>query len=136
MRHAKPLSLWLDYLPTGKLTENARRRMHWAEYSRVHGQERSDAKKALLEALGRSRPRFECFSVAYQFHFGDKKLRDRDGLVQRIKVVQDMMVEVGLIPDDSDRYMEGFEMRKPVYGASKEGLAIWIGRWQEGGDQA
>ena len=62
-------------------------------------------------------------------------MRDRDGLAQRFKVVQDLMgqpkgkdstYKLGIIVDDSDKYINLWSILPTVYGASAEMLEIEI----------
>jgi len=124
----------LPEVPNAALTENRRRGMHYRQYAKVLQEEKEKFYLLLLQ----ERPSV-AFSgrvdLSYRFHFKDRRMRDRDGLAQRLKVVQDLMgqpkgkdstYKLGIIVDDSDKYINLWSILPTVYGASAEMLEIEI----------
>ena len=125
---ALALVLHLAWAPSGRLAENRRRRLHWSQYASVMAQERADACKAVLEALGRDRPQLPYAYVTLRYHFTDSRRRDVDGLVQRSKVLLDALVSTGILPDDGPEHLRGLYIPAATTGES-DGVVVEL--WSE-----
>ena len=99
---SRTLTLALPYVPSGKLAENARRRLNWGAYAALLAGEREVAYGLILEALGGKRPHFERCTLSIQFTFKRKgQGPDYENLVARQKPLVDVLVQVGVLAGDS-----------------------------------
>ena len=73
--------------------------------------------------------------ISYRFHFTNARMQDRGGLAERVKHIQDMLCQpkgkdvtykLGIIVDDSDKYINRWEILPTVYRAEHEMLEIEV----------
>jgi Trp operon repressor len=130
----------LEILPSAGLTENRRRRMHWAVYAKLVQAEKEKFYQLLLAAWDNSESFSGRVNLRYRFFFKTATRRDRDGLGQRLKVVQDLLgkpvgkdiaYKLGIIVDDSDLYVSEWTILQTVYRASSDALEIEIQKAEE-----
>jgi len=132
--------LRIPQVPSAALTENRRR--GWQENSGKKQSMKEEFWPLLCEALdswthyGNQTPWYTgMVDISYRFHFKDARMRDRDGLAQRLKVIQDLLgspkgkdisYKLGIIIDDSDKWINRWEILPTVYKAPAEMLEISI----------
>lgn len=63
----------------------------------------------LLGREGRGVARFHLTRarVVFEFAYPDRRRRDRHNLAPTVKAMMDGLIDAGLLPDDSDRYLDG-----------------------------
>ena len=130
--------LRIPAVPSAALTEN--RRHGWQENSGKKQSMKEEFYPLLREAfwgalVGNNENLRGKVDISYRFYFKDARMRDRDGLAQRLKVIQDMLgspkgkditYKLGIIVDDSDKYINRWEILPTVYKAPAEMLEIEI----------
>lgn len=135
--------LRIPVVPSAALTENRRR--GWQENS---GKKQSMKVQFLTlidlawyEADNNCNAFFGRVDISYRFYFKDARMRDRDGLAQRLKVIQDLLgspkgkditYKLGIIVDDSDKYINRWGILPTVYKADHEMLEIEITEASDG----
>lgn len=134
---SRSFEVFIDTVPSGELVENTRRRMHWGAYASMLKEEKDRLYLFLLAAwVDVGRPVFPGpVNVSFRFFFHGHRLRDRDGLVGRLKPILDILGtatnknsgwKLGVIWDDSDLYIYDFAIKRTVYGHPTDGLRIRI----------
>jgi len=129
--------LRIPKVPSAALTENRRR--GWQENSGKKQSMKKEFYPLLFAAATVTTPQQPEFTgrvdLAYRFHFTDNRMRDRDNLAARLKVIQDMLgspkgkdisYKLGIIVDDSDKYINLWQVLPTVYKAPEEMLEISI----------
>jgi len=139
--------LRIPAVPSAALTENRRR--GWQENSGKKQSMKEEFYWLVYDAFGTAwneqddyTGRFEGrVDISYRFHFTDARMRDRDGLAQRLKVIQDMLClpkgkdisyKLGIIVDDSDKWINRWEILPTIYKAESEMLEIEITEASDG----
>lgn len=94
-------------LPAGIELLNANRRIHWRR--------RAEITKAIREATHLlacgSVPRLQRAQIVAEYRPPDRRRRDVHNLYPSAKAAVDGLVDAGVLPDDSDRYLIGPDMR-------------------------
>lgn len=82
-------------------------KMHWAARSRLTKQLRQWG--YLLGRGGEGVARFglQRARVEVEFAYPDRRRRDRSNLAPTVKALMDGLIDAGLLPDDSDRFLDG-----------------------------
>lgn len=82
-------------------------KMHWAARSRLTKQLRQWG--YLLGRGGEGVARFglQHARVEVEFAYPDRRRRDRSNLAPTVKALMDGLIDAGLLPDDSDRFLDG-----------------------------
>lgn len=109
MRGAAPPGprTWTVALPAGLPLLNANRRVHW----RVrHERTKAIREAAYLIARG-AVPPLQRAHVVGEYRPPDRRRRDVHNLYPSAKAAVDGLVDAGVLPDDSDRYLIGPDMR-------------------------
>lgn len=98
---------WAVELPAGLPLLNANRRVHW----RVrHERTKAIREAAYLLARGQV-PALTRAQVIAEYRPPDRRRRDVHNLYPSAKAAVDGLVDAGVLPDDSDRYLIGPDMR-------------------------
>lgn len=88
---------------------SANQRIHWAKRARWTKAWRARAYVAAIQA---GRPKLDRAHVTVTIHFTDKRRRDVANLYPTVKAVVDGIVgDASVLPDDSDAYLVGPDMR-------------------------
>jgi Holliday junction resolvase RusA-like endonuclease len=121
------VKLVFPYVPSGKLAENQRRRMHWGSYATLLAEERDKAYGYILESLDGERPHYEKVRLTTQFFFKKKgKAPDFENIVARMKVVVDVVVALGILDDDNWEVIVEHSVLAPQTGQEADRLIITI----------
>lgn len=80
---------------------------HWAARARLTKQLRQWG-----YLLGREGEGVACFGLQHarvevEFAYPDRRRRDRSNLAPTVKALMDGLIDAGLLPDDSDRFLDG-----------------------------
>lgn len=87
------------------LTQNDK--MHWAARSRVTKQLRRLGYVIGREGRGVDVLCLQRARVEFEFAYPDRRRRDRHNLAPTVKALMDGLIDAGLLPDDSDRFLDG-----------------------------
>lgn len=82
-------------------------KMHWAARSRLTKQLRQWGYLLGREGEGVARLGLQHARVEIEFAYPDHRRRDRSNLAPTVKALMDGLIDAGLLPDDSDRYLDG-----------------------------
>lgn len=82
-------------------------RQHWATRARLTKQLRQWGYLLGREGEGVARLGLQHAHVEIEFAYPDRRRRDRSNLAPTVKALMDGMIDAGLLPDDSDRYLDG-----------------------------
>lgn len=87
--------------------------------------------KAALRQLGvlagrAARLEFDRARLTVLFHWPDRRIRDRHNYFPTIKHVLDGIVDAGVLPDDSDKYLDGPIPKTAPYGQCPPGQAVQL----------
>lgn len=82
-------------------------RQHWGTRHRLSGILQARARAAWINA---GRPSFDRCRMEVTVYYPDGRRRDLHNLVATVKPMIDGMVRSGMLPDDSDRYLDGPHM--------------------------
>lgn len=96
-------------IPDKILSPNAR--PHWAQKRRATKDLRECSKYLTLQAMAGRNIQFTEASMFTTWHWKDKRSRDRDNALARMKAVQDGIADAGLVKNDRDIWPEC-----PVFG--------------------
>lgn len=133
---ARVLRLHIDGLPDAQLSKNNRRSSglaSWAIQSRQVKDERERAAWLLKEALMNhdGRPYFDDewmfkapVALTFTVCFGDKRRRDLDGWASALAPWIDAMVDLGILVDDSTRYVRSLTVA--VEDGQEQGMAVEV----------
>ena len=99
---------WTVELPAGLTLLNANERLHWRPKNN-----RTQAIRAASFACVKAArvPKLKRASVVVEFRPPDRRRRDVHNLYPSAKAAIDGLVDAGVLPDDSDRYLVGPDMR-------------------------
>ena len=93
-------------LPAGIELLNANRRIHWRR--------RAEITKSIREATAHlcvHVPALKRAQIVAEYRPPDRRRRDVHNLYPSAKAAVDGLVDMGVLPDDSDRYLIGPDMR-------------------------
>lgn len=93
-------------LPRSKML-SANDKMHWAARSRLTKQLRQWGYLLGREGQGVARLHLTRARVEFEFAYPDRRRRDRHNLAPTVKALMDGLIDAGLLPDDSDRFLDG-----------------------------
>lgn len=98
--------------------ERSRRTKAWRDYTRVR-------------AIAAQIPHLPGGRVVCELRFADSRRRDSANWAPTAKAIVDGLVDAGVFPDDSHKFVAGPDMRigAPV-GASAVGVHLFIHPWQ------
>lgn len=82
-------------------------RLHWATRARLTKQLRQWGYLLGREGEGVACLGLQHAHVEIEFAYPDRRRRDRSNLAPTVKALMDGMIDAGLLPDDSDRYLDG-----------------------------
>lgn len=82
-------------------------KMHWTERSRLTMQLRLWGCLLGREGEGVARLHLTRARVEFEFAYPDRRRRDRHNLAPTVKAMMDGLIDAGLLPDDSDRFLDG-----------------------------
>lgn len=99
---------WSVALPAGLTLLNANRRMHWARRAELTRNIRAASFACVKSAKV---PRLRRAQIVVEFRPPDRRRRDVHNLYPSAKAAIDGLVDAGVLPDDSDRYLVGPDMR-------------------------
>ncbi|WP_433252940.1 hypothetical protein ACQPYK_08705 [Streptosporangium sp. CA-135522] len=99
---------WTISLPAGTPLLNANQRLHHAPKAKLTAAIREEARKATEEARV---PALRCAHIFGIFCPPTKRRRDVGNLYPSFKAAIDGAVDAGMLPDDSDDYLLGPDMR-------------------------
>lgn len=94
-------------LPAGMELLNANRRIHWRRRAEIT---KAIREAAYLLACG-SVPRLQRAQITVEYRPPDRRRRDVHNLYPSAKAAVDGLVDARILPDDSDRYLIGPDMR-------------------------
>lgn len=86
---------------------SANDKMHWAARSRLTKQLRQWGYLLGREGEGVARFGLQRARVEFEFAYPDSRRRDRSNLAPTVKALMDGLIDAGLLPDDSDRFLDG-----------------------------
>ena len=86
---------------------SANDKMHWAARARLTKQLRQWGYLLGREGQGVARLHLTRARVEFEFTYPDRRRRDRSNLAPTVKALMDGMIDAGLLPDDSDRFLDG-----------------------------
>jgi Holliday junction resolvase RusA-like endonuclease len=95
-------------LPAGLPLLNANRRIHWRRRAELTKDIRSTA---WMLTRARGIPGLARAQVVCEYLPPDRRRRDVHNLYPSAKAAVDGLVDAGVLPDDSDRYLVGPDMR-------------------------
>lgn len=99
---------WTVELPIGVPLLNANKRQHYMAKARLTKAIRQIARNyAIREAV----PALQRAHVVVEYRPPDRRRRDVHNLYPSAKAAVDGLVDAGVLPDDSDRYLTGPDMR-------------------------
>ena len=82
-------------------------KMHWAARARLTKQLRQWGYLLGREGEGVARLKLTHARVEVEFAYPDHRRRDRSNLAPTVKALMDGLIDAGLLPDDSDRFLDG-----------------------------
>ena len=80
---------------------------HWAVRARLTKQLRQWGYLLGREGEGIARFGLTHARVEVEFAYPDRRRRDRSNLAPTVKALMDGLIDAGLLPDDSDRFLDG-----------------------------
>lgn len=80
---------------------------HWAVRARLTKQLRQWGYLLGREGEGVARLGLTHARVEVEFAYPDRRQRDRSNLAPTVKALMDGLIDAGLLPDDSDRFLDG-----------------------------
>ena len=86
---------------------SANDKMHWAARARLTKQLRQWGYLLGREGQGVARLHLTRARVEFEFAYPDRRRRDRHNLAPTVKALMDGLIDAGLLPDDSDRFLDG-----------------------------
>lgn len=86
---------------------SANDKMHWAARARLTKQLRQWGYLLGREGQGVARLHLTRARVEFEFAYPDRRRRDRHNLAPTVKAFMDGLIDAGLLPDDSDRFLDG-----------------------------
>lgn len=89
----------------GLLTANDK--PHWARKAALTKQLRRWGYLLAREGQGVARLHLTRARVEFEFAYPDRRRRDRHNLAPTVKALMDGLIDAGLLPDDSDRFLDG-----------------------------
>lgn len=92
--------------PVRKAWLNANDRIHWSLKAKLTKGWRENAYAA--SSVGQ----IDRAHIVATLHFGDDRRRDVGNYAPTVKAAVDGLVDAGVIPDDSDRYLIGPDLRR------------------------
>lgn len=98
--------------PVRKAWLNANDRIHWSQKAKLTRDWRANAWGAAMCVQMRPTPWLVKAHVVATLHFGDDRRRDVGNYAPTVKAAVDGLVDAGVIPDDSDRYLIGPDLRR------------------------
>lgn len=99
---------WTVPIPPGTPLLNANQRIHWRQRA---ARTRVLRDAALVLARAARMPRLERAYVIAEYRPPDRRRRDVANLYPSFKACIDGIVSAGVLPDDSDTYLTGPDMR-------------------------
>jgi Holliday junction resolvase RusA-like endonuclease len=99
---------WTIELPVGMALLNANRRQHHMAKARLTKAIRDAAHVC---ARGYRIPTLQRARIVCEFRPPDRRIRDVHNLFPSAKAAIDGLVDAGVLPDDSDRYLIGPDLR-------------------------
>jgi crossover junction endodeoxyribonuclease RusA len=99
---------WRVEFPAGIPLLNANRRQHWAVKARIT----RDLRQVAFVCARRDRvPALSRAHIVVEYCPPDRRRRDVHNLFPSAKAAVDGLVDAGVLPDDSDTYLTGPDMR-------------------------
>ena len=86
---------------------SANDKVHWAVRARLTKQLRQWGYLLGREGEGVARLGLTHARVEFEFAYPDRRRRDRSNLALTVKAIMDGLIDAGLLPDDSDRFLDG-----------------------------
>lgn len=86
---------------------SANDKVHWAVRARLTKQLRQWGYLLGREGEGVARLGLTHARVEFEFAYPDRRRRDRSNLAPTVKAIMDGLIDAGLLPDDSDRFLDG-----------------------------
>lgn len=99
---------WTVELPAGLTLLNANQRLHWSRKAELTRNIRAAAYVCTRHVKV---PRLRRISVVAEYRPPDRRRRDVHNLYPSAKAAVDGLIDAGVLPDDSDRYLVGPDMR-------------------------
>jgi Holliday junction resolvase RusA-like endonuclease len=119
---------YLVELPIGMQLINANDRDHWRK---------SAGKTATIRSVARGQakgiPRLGKVKIKVIYYAPDNRRRDTTNLFPSVKAAVDGIVDAGVLKDDSDKFVVGYEILRGSYNIPKGQLTIEIIEVDEGG---
>lgn len=103
-----PPRTWTVELPPGLPLLNANRRVHWRKRAELT---KTIREAAYLLAQGNV-PALQRARIVVEYRPPDRRRRDAGNLAPSAKAAVDGLVDAGVLPDDSDDYLIGPDMRR------------------------
>lgn len=82
-------------------------KMHWGARARITKQLRRRGYMLGREGRGVDILCLQRARVEFEFAYPDRRRRDRHNLAPTVKAIMDGLIDAGLLPDDSDRFLDG-----------------------------
>jgi hypothetical protein len=102
------MNTWTVELPAGIPLLNANRRQHWAVKARIT----RDLRQVAFVCARRDRvPPLKRAHIIAEYRPPNRRRRDVHNLMLSAKACVDGLVDAGVLPDDSDEYLTGPDMR-------------------------